>query len=199
VTLAGDEAQQTSSCFAGWRRVIEALGVGEPRFCRLGVSYRCPWPVTELARAVLGGLGGAPALAAREGPPVGFFSFPGEAPAQLFLGSALRDLLAAEPRASVAVVAREAREARRVHEGLAPQVEARLVLDGEFSFDPGVDVTDAASIKGLEFDYVIVPDAVAASYPATDESRRQLHVVVTRASYQLWGLASGPPSPLWPA
>ncbi len=199
VALAGDEAQQTSSCFAGWPRVIEALGVGEPRTCRLGLSYRCPRPVTELARAVLGGLGGAPAQAAKEGPPVGFFPCASEAAAQLLLGSALRDLLGQEPRASVAVIAPGASEARRLAAGLAPQVGVRLVLDGEFSFEPGIDVTDVASIKGLEFDYVILPEVSAAAYPATDESRRQLHVAITRTSFQLWGLASGPPSPLWPA
>jgi DNA helicase IV len=74
--------------------------------------------------------------------------------------------------------------------------EARLVLDGDFSFRPGVDVTDVESVKGLEFDYVIVPDASADTYPATDEARRRLHVAVTRASHQLWIATVGRPSPL---
>jgi DNA helicase II / ATP-dependent DNA helicase PcrA len=59
-----------------------------------------------------------------------------------------------------------------------------------------VDVTDVESVKGLEFDYVIVPDASAATYPATDEARRRLHVAVTRASHQLWMATVGTPSPL---
>jgi DNA helicase IV len=51
-------------------------------------------------------------------------------------------------------------------------------------------------VKGLEFDYVIVPDASAATYPTDDESRRRLHVAVTRASHQLWIATVGSPSPL---
>ncbi len=74
--------------------------------------------------------------------------------------------------------------------------EARLVLDGEFSFRPGVDLTDVESVKGLEFDYVIVPDAGATAYPDDPESRRRLHVAVTRASHQLWITCVGNPSPL---
>ena len=70
----------------------------------------------------------------------------------------------------------------------------RLVVDGEFSFKPGIDITDVAQIKGLEFDYVIIPDANVASYPDTPVARRALHIAVTRAVHQLWVLAIGRPS-----
>jgi DNA helicase IV len=43
---------------------------------------------------------------------------------------------------------------------------------------------------------VVVPDASARDYPATDETRRRLHVAVTRAAHQLWIAAVGTPSPL---
>ena len=82
------------------------------------------------------------------------------------------------------------------YELLRERPEARLVLRGEFSFDPGIDVTDVDSAKGLEFDYVVVPDAHAEAYPLTDESRRRLHVAVTRTSHQLWLCSGGEPSPL---
>jgi len=94
------------------------------------------------------------------------------------------------------VVARGPEVARSLHRLLADMPEVRLVLDGAFSFRPGVDLTDVESVKGLEFDYVIVPDASAATYPATDEARRRLHVAATRASHQLWVAAVGTPSPL---
>ena len=74
--------------------------------------------------------------------------------------------------------------------------EARLVLQGDFSFEPGIDVTDVDNAKGLEFDYVVVPDGTAAAYPKTDEARRRLHVAVTRASHQLWIVAGAAASPL---
>src|SRR5262249_58729314 len=54
VTLAGDEAQQTSSSFAGWPRSLDTLGVGGATTCRLAVSYRCPQPVPHLPPTIPG-------------------------------------------------------------------------------------------------------------------------------------------------
>ena len=197
VTLAGDEAQQTSSCFAGWTRAAAALGAAEPVTCRLEVSYRCPRPVVELARRILGPLAPAGAMrTARDGAPVGLHPFPEEGHAHLFLATALRDLVDREPRASIAVLAHSIESARVLSELLADVPGARLVSDGAFSFEPGVDITDVDSAKGLEFDYVVVPDATAEAYPATDDARRRLHVAATRTSHQLWIVSGGRPTPI---
>jgi len=197
VTLAGDEAQQTHSSFAGWERSLETLGVKGAATCRLPVSYRCPRPIAELAREILGPLAPqSPTRAFRDGAPVGRFSFPDEAQAHLFLAGAVQDLLEREPRASVAVIASDAGTARRFHALVDELPASRLVLDGAFTFDPGLDVTEVDQVKGLEWDYVIVADANAAVWPATDEGRRRLHVAVTRASHQLWLVSFGTPSPL---
>jgi len=197
VTLAGDEAQQTHSSFAGWPRALETLGVKDAAVCRLSVSYRCPRPVAELAREVLGALAPeAPARASREGVPVGRFAFPGEAQAHLFLAGALRDLVEREPHASVAVICHDPATAQRFFALVGELASARLVLDGAFTFEPGLDVTDVDSVKGLEFDYVVVPDASLAAYPDTAEARRRLHVAVTRTSHQLWLVSPGTPTPL---
>lgn len=197
VTLAGDEAQKTASSFAGWEKSLATLGAADAERVRLPTSYRCPRPVAELAARLLGPLAPAsPVRAARTGAPIGRFALPNESQAQLLLAGAVRDLVDREPRASVGVVAADADGARRVHALLADLPEARLVLRGEFSFEPGVDVTDVDNAKGLEFDYVVVPDATAAAYPRTDEARHRLHVAVTRAAYQLWLISGGAPSPL---
>ncbi|HET9598696.1 MAG TPA: ATP-binding domain-containing protein [Anaeromyxobacteraceae bacterium] len=197
VTIAGDEGQATAGSFSGWDEVLAAAGAERAATCRLATTYRCPAPVARLAHAVLGPLAPpSPPAAGRRGVPVGRFEFPSEAHAHLFLAGAVRDLVEREPLASVAVVARGPEAARSIHRLLADMPEARLVLDGDFSFRPGVDLTDVESVKGLEFDYVVVPDASAATYPASDESRRRLHVAVTRASHQLWLASVGTPSPL---
>jgi hypothetical protein len=197
VTLAGDEAQQTFSSYAGWPDALAALGVAGAATCRLETTYRCPRPVAELAHAVLGPIApDVPPRAGRDGAPVARFDFPTEAHAQLFLVGAIRDLVEREPDASVGVVANAPDTARAFHRLLADLPEARLALDGRFTFRPGVDVTDVGSVKGLEFDYVVIPDASARVYPDTDEARRQLHVAVTRAAHQLWIAAIGTPSPL---
>lgn len=196
-TLAGDEMQQTTTSFAGWPAVLAELGVRDAATCRLQVSYRCPRPVTELARKVLGSqVTTAAPQAGREGAPVGLHHFPDEAQAYLFIGEALRDLLEREPHASVAVIASSPDQARAFHRVVSDMSWARLVLEGDFSFEPGVDVTDVDNVKGLEFDYVVIPDATARAYPAQDEARRRLHIAITRTSHQLWVVSAGVRSPL---
>jgi DNA helicase-2/ATP-dependent DNA helicase PcrA len=198
-TLAGDEMQQTTTSFAGWPAALAELGVKDAATVRLSVSYRCPRPVIELARHVLGPLAPeAPPKNAREGVPVGFHHFPEEAQAWLFVRDALKDLIDREPRASVAVIASTPEAARAFYKVVDDMPAVRLVLEGGFSFEPGVDVTDVESIKGLEFDYVILPDATARAWPQSDETRRKLHVAITRASHQLWVISSGLRSRLLP-
>lgn len=200
VTVAGDEGQQTLSCFDGWSATLDALGARDAAVVRLETSYRCPRPVAEFARAVLGPLGPreSPVKAAREGAPVGVFAFPQESHTGLFLAGALRELVCAEPHASVGVIAHDDDTARRFFALLGEVPASRLVLDGEFTFEPGVDVTTVECVKGLEFDYVVLPDVDAGAYPDTDDARRRLHVAATRASHQLWVASSGAPSPLLP-
>ena len=43
-----------------------------------------------------------------------------------------------------------------------------------------VTLSSLHSAKGLEFDYVFLPDVDAATYPSDDESRRALYLALTR-------------------
>jgi DNA helicase-2/ATP-dependent DNA helicase PcrA len=72
----------------------------------------------------------------------------------------------------------------------------RLIANQEFTFAPGVEVTEIEQVKGLEFDYVIIVEASGVEFPASDMARRRLHVAATRAIHQLWISCVGPPSPL---
>lgn len=186
VTLAGDEAQQTTSSFAGWPRALSTMRIERAETVRLSTSYRCPRPVAELARAILGGLASesAPRIV-REGPDVERHEFPRAEDAFLFIVDAAARLAREEPRASIGVLARDAETAARIHALFDRDDGARLVERGAFELSPGIDVADVDSAKGLEFDAVIVPDATDAAYPDTDESRRRLHVAVTRAAHRL--------------
>jgi len=197
ITVAGDEAQQTFSSYGGWDESLAALGVPDAPTVRLATSYRCPAPIAALAHEVLGPLAPPePPRAGRPGAPVARFDFPSEAHAQLFLCGEVRDLLEREPEASVAVVCATPDTARAFHRLLGDLPEARLTLDGKFTFRPGCDVADVAAVKGLEFDYVVLPDAGIRAYPDEPEARRRLHVAVTRAAHQLWIATTGTPSPL---
>ncbi len=201
VTVAGDAAQRIdrSGHFSSWEAVMEALGARGAGAAHLATSYRCPRPIVELAHAVLGPE--APAAvprAAREGPPVRVSVVPSEAHAALAIALGLRALSRREPGASVAVLARDEAAARALHDVVSRALPARLVVDGAFSFGPGVEIAEVAEAKGLEFDHVVVPDASARAYPATPDHRRKLHVAITRAARQVWIVSPGAPSPILP-
>jgi DNA helicase-2/ATP-dependent DNA helicase PcrA len=155
----------------------------------------------EVARAILGPeLAPAEPLSARSGAPVELHRFGDIGEAIAFLGDALRQLAAREPTASAAVIARYPEQADAYYQGLVrAEVPAlRRVRAHDFSFAPGIDVTDVAQVKGLEFDYVVVVEANEGSFPDSVEARHLLHIAVTRASHQLWLVATGTPTPLLP-
>lgn len=200
VTVAGDDVQRTGQGeFDGWDLLLEDLGVPHAVRRTLAVSYRCPLPIARLAQEVLGRL--APGVApsgGHPGAPVGMHRFPHAGGQILAVQDALADLVLREPQASVAVLTRTAASANRWAQALAHLPEARLVREGDFSFEPGIDVCEVAEAKGLEFDYVLLPDGDTVSYPEDDDSRRALHVAVTRAIHQLWIAHVGTPSALLP-
>ena len=117
-----------------------------------------------------------------------------------FLAEALRDLVGREPRATVALLSRFPEQADRYFEGLrrAEVPSLRRVLAQDFTFRPGIDVTDVRQVKGLEFDYVVMLDSNDTSYGTDEEARHLFHIGVTRAAYQLWLVVTGTPSPLVP-
>ena len=61
----------------------------------------------------------------------------------------------------VAVIARTPEHARRLHAELSRGLDPVLVLDGDFRFEPGIVVTTASAVSGLEFDCVVIPGPVA--------------------------------------
>ncbi|HSZ82227.1 MAG TPA: ATP-binding domain-containing protein, partial [Polyangia bacterium] len=203
ITLAGDISQKLflDNGFGDWRGVLAHLNLAHVAVEPLRIAYRSTREILALAREAMGPLADAlPPEAPRSGAPVEAFRFPAAGAAVAFLGEALRDLHAREPRATVALLARHPEQADRYYEGLrrAEVPSLRRVRAQEFSFRPGVEVTDVRQVKGLEFDYVVMLDANTSSYGRDDESRHLFHIGVTRAAHQLWIVSTGTPSPLVP-
>jgi DNA helicase-2/ATP-dependent DNA helicase PcrA len=204
ITLAGDVAQRMLDDGDGrgeldWNKLLDRLGVPHTTIEPLRVSYRSTAEITRFARAVLGPLAHEQMpVATRGGPPVELFSFasPGEAVA--WLAEALKQLASDEPEANVALIARFPQQADVYFDGLerAEVPNVRRVARQDFSWEAGVDVTDVRQTKGLEFDEVVLLETTAASYPATPPARHALYVGATRASHQLWCVASDEPSRL---
>ncbi len=203
VTIAGDTAQRLvfDNNFSGWAQLLEATG--QPAIVRpLKLSYRSTAEVMLLAREILGpDLAPDEPLAARPGEPVELHEFGDLGEAVAFLGDALRNLMAREPTASCALITRHPEQADAYFEGLrrAEVPALRRVRRDDFNFQPGIDITDITQVKGLEFDYVVMLDVNASSYPDQHWARHLLHIGVTRAAHQMWLVSTGEPSVLIPA
>ncbi len=202
ITLAGDTQQHVmqNSGFTSWSEFFRYLGVEGTEVETLKISYRSSAQIVDFSYSLLGTLqeeDEAP-VATRTGPPVELFQFGHRGESVAFLAEALRELRRTEPHANVAVLTPKPESSRAYFEGLEQcEIQGlRLVTEEDFSFAPGVEVTEIEQVKGLEFDYVILVDVDAGNYRDVPSARRILHVGATRAIHQLWLLAVGPPSPI---
>ncbi|MFO0755073.1 MAG: ATP-binding domain-containing protein [Byssovorax sp.] len=210
VTLAGDTAQRLhmDAGFRDWGAVLRDLGLAgheasgllaiEP----LRIAYRSTREVLVVAREILGPLADpTPPIAHRSGAPVEHHHFPSPGAAVAFLADAIRPLLAREPRATLAILARHPEQADVYYEALkmAEIPNLRRIRAYEFAFRSGVEVTEIRQVKGLEYDYVVLVDVNASTFSGDDESRHLLHIGATRAAHQLWMISTGHPSPLIPS
>jgi ATP-dependent DNA helicase UvrD/PcrA len=202
ITLAGDTSQRLflDNGFSDWRGVLEHLSLSHVEIEPLRIAYRSTKEILEVARYAMGPLADPdPPVVPRSGAPVEAHHFPESGAAVAFLAEALRPLSAREPRATVALLARYPEQADLYYEGLkrAEVPYLRRVRAQDFSFRPGVEVTDIRQVKGLEFDYVVMLDVNASTFPADEESRHLFHIAATRAAHQLWlVVTSSTPSPL---
>jgi DNA helicase-2/ATP-dependent DNA helicase PcrA len=202
VTIAGDTAQRLvfDNNFSGWADLL--MQTGQPAIVRpLKLSYRSTAEVMLLAREVLGPeLAPDEPLAARPGEPVELHEFGDIGEAVAFLSDSLRNLMTREPTASCCVISRHPEQADAYYAGLSrAEIPAlRRIKRDEFSFQPGIDITDVTQVKGLEFDYVIMVETNAQSYPDAHWARHLMHIGVTRAAHQLWLISTSDPSPLIP-
>jgi DNA helicase-2/ATP-dependent DNA helicase PcrA len=203
ITLAGDTAQRLflDNGFTDWRTVLGHLSLSHVAIEPLRIAYRSTREILALARHAMGPLADAePPQAPRSGAPVEAHRFPGTGAAVAFLAEALRPLMSREPRATVAILARHPEQADRYFDGLlrAEVPALRRVRAQDFSFHPGIEVTDIRQVKGLEFDYVVMVEVNATTFGTDDESRHLFHIAATRAAHQLWLIVTATPSPLFP-
>lgn len=202
LTLAGDTQQHVmkDAGFTSWAAFFDQLGLAGTSVDTLRVAYRSSRQIVEHALALLGDLveDDEPPIVTRSGPDVELFRFTDHGAAVAFLSDALKELLRDEPLASVAVLTPSPEVSALYFEGLTRGEVPRLrrVVSYDFTFAPGVEVTEIANVKGLEFDYVLLVEVSAAHFPDEPGARRLLHVGATRAVHQLWLTSVGTPSPI---
>jgi DNA helicase-2/ATP-dependent DNA helicase PcrA len=202
ITLAGDTQQHVSahSGFTSWSAFLAELGIAGAALETLRVNYRSTREIMDFAQQLLGALReeDEPPRSPRSGPAVELFRFTDRGACVAFLSDALRELSRAEPLASVAVLTPSPESSALYFEGLSrgDLPALRRVARQDFTFAPGVEVTEIEQAKGLEFDYVVLVDVTPDHYPDSPAARRLLHVGATRAVHQLWLCCVGTPSPV---
>ncbi len=202
VTVVGDHNQKIvpSAEFIGWEKLASELGFSGAAVTQLTVSHRSTRPVLALARTLEEEPSSAEAEG-RDGPTPRLFQTDGTASLREAIVAELKQALAEAPQGHHCVVCRWPRVVQELCEWLAASkdlagVSVRVGHNTNFVFEPGVTVTNAQQIKGLEFDSVIVVDPTEAHYPANAQGRRDLYTVITRARDRLAMVTAYAPTPL---
>lgn len=192
VTLAGDHRQATddTAYFSGWTPARDELRVKNWHEVTLAVTYRSVPAIADFAKN----------LTVPQEPPPDPAVWASRCDDSLAQAAQicwhLDALQTRDPWRQIAIVTRTPEHARRITAELRG-LDTTLILDGDFRFEPGVIVTTAAAVSGLEFDCVVIPDLSPAFYPAgSAELARALYVAATRARDWLWILTPEQWSPL---
>jgi DNA helicase-2/ATP-dependent DNA helicase PcrA len=202
ITLAGDTQQHVmkDAGFTSWADFFGHLGLEGTAVNTLRISYRSSKEIVDFAMATLGDLreDDTPPIVTRSGPPVELFRFTDHGACVAFLADALNELVREEPLASIALLTSSSDMSglyySGLHRGEVPRL--RRVTQQDFTFMPGIEITEVNQVKGLEFDYVILIEVSANKYADAPAARRLLHVGATRAVHQLWLTSVGDPSPI---
>lgn len=199
VTIVGDLNQKIlpDVDFIGWDKLAAELGVDGARVTRLEVVHRSTGAIMRVADSILdeqsgdGRVGALPSLSLAPTPDA-------MVEETATLARAAYEL---DRAAHVCVVCKAKGDAERLQAALTAILDdvtppVRQGHNKRFEFSPGITVSNAQQVKGLEFDTVIVFDPSPASYPATTNGRRALYMVVTRAKERLHFVGHAATTPL---
>ncbi len=102
----------------------------------------------------------------------------------------------AEGFRGIGVTVKEPKEAKKLYQALkdAGIQDLCLVNEGDEAFQGGVQVMDAAVVKGLEFDCMLIADADAQTYPDERFYTKLFYVLCTRPLHRLALCAVGEPT-----
>ncbi len=204
VTIVGDVAQKIFSNrhFESWDQILKEAGFEDTTPISLSVSHRTTQEIMEIAAH----LRNEP-LSSKEYGTTRRGEVPTFIPVETMeifphlIGQWIKERLEENPRSLSAIICRQPNEAQALAEILRrmghPSV--RFGHRDQFDFSPGVIVTSAHQVKGLEFRNVLIVEPSEENYPSNqEEARNLLYVAVTRAELRLDLMGIQPPSALLP-
>ena len=194
LTIVGDVSQKIlfSRRFIGWDNIIHNLGLDETDLIRLEVSFRCTAQIMSLATRVEGN---PKKVEGRKGSPPAWHKAQDKDDFLETIAKWVEVLQAQDPNKLIALICRYPKQALELKEDLDEMIPGgvRLGQRDQFSFEPGVIVTNIHQVKGLEFDGVCIVEPSEENYPhLRPESRNMLYVAVTRAEDDLLLIGSKP-------
>lgn len=207
ITIAADMAQKIYKTSFTWKEVgIDIQGRSSKS---LSASFRSTKQIVTLAEDLMANNRKSDALKDEltdsvlpdsEGPLPMIVSFKGKLAEETYLVSLARKLLASSGEKTIGIICKTKKyyyHIRALFDGKMPYQE--IFRDGKYIpewklLEPGLKLVMAHSAKGLEFDYVIIPDVDEGNYPMLpfkmdvgqiDEllipERSLLYVAMTRA------------------
>jgi DNA helicase IV len=177
MTILGDIAQRTADAeLASWDEVLDAAGAPEHTVRELRVSYRVPEDFLRVAATVAPDGGENAPRGVREAPwPATAIAAPAARLATVVEDVARR---LAGTVGSVAVVAPDA-----MHDALAGHGAADADAEGHLS--GRIDLLSLETIKGLEFDAIVVVEPAAILAQRPDGGAGGLYTALTRSTRAL--------------
>ncbi len=201
LTIVGDVSQKIlfARKFIGWDKILNNLEIKKDDLIQLEVSFRCTVPIMNLARKIEGHTDPVPF--GRPGNAITWHRAKDHNDFLETLASWTEDLLKKDPYKLVALICRYPKQAMELKEELETMIshEVRVGHRDQFSFEPGIIVSNIHQVKGLEFDAVALIEPSEGSYPGKrSESRNMLYVGVTRAEDDLLVIGENPFSTVFP-
>ena len=190
-TLVGDLCQGIygDEGLRSWDALSSGIFSEPPYVAHLSTAYRSTVEIMETAFSVMAR---HPVRGAGEAKPV---LRHGPAPIHLPVDNEKQrpDVIAQQVRRwqdegfqNIALIVKTEKAAKNLHKALLPLLaEVRLVMQGDDSFEGGVQVLDASMVKGLEFDCVLIADAEKETYPDERFYAKLFYVLCTRPLHRL--------------
>ena len=188
LTIVGDVSQKIlfSRKFIGWENILKNLNIKKDTLIELEVSFRCTVPIMNLARKIEGRKD--PVAFGRPGNPVVWHRAVDQNDFLETLSGWVNSLIKKDPYKLIALICRYPKQAMELKDELEKMIscEVRVAYRDQFSFEPGVMISNIHQIKGLEFDAVALINPSEELYPSKNiESRNMIYVGVTRAQEDL--------------
>ncbi len=195
-TLLGDVSQNISgeTGIGDWDDMLDvAFSDRKHKFCVLSKSYRNTIEIAEVANRVLEHsktrrYGIEPVI--RRGESVEMCKYDEYS----LLVSRVNSLMSAHTSGTMALICRDPEKARALYDAIGREDVSLFTSDSadeDKTYTGGLTIFDVASVKGLEFDNVIICGASEADYPSNEREIKNLYVACTRALHVLKILTVG--------